>query len=43
MRLARAHYQCPVLPVLITHYARPQLLTLAERENILVVQSFEWS
>ncbi len=43
LHLARAHYACPVLPVLITHYARPQLLELAERENILVVQSFEWN
>jgi myosin heavy subunit len=42
VRLARDYYKCPVMPVLITHFARPRMLELAERENILVVQSFEW-
>jgi len=35
-------YQLPVLPLIVTHYARPKLLAKIEREGILVVQSFRW-
>ena len=35
-------YQLPVLPLIVTHYARPKLLAKIEREGILVVQSFHW-
>ena len=35
-------YHLPVLPLIVTHYARPKLLAKIEREGILVVQSFRW-
>jgi len=31
-----------IVPVVITHYARPQALERADEEGIIVVQSFEW-
>ena len=39
---AQQVYQLPVLPLVVTHYARPKLLAKLEREGILVVQSFAW-
>lgn len=40
--LVQETYHLPVVPLLITHYARPYLLKLAQKEGIIVVQSFEW-
>ena len=37
-----AEYHLPVLPLVVTHYARPKLLAKIEGEGILVVQSFDW-
>lgn len=31
-----------IQPLLVTHYARPQLLERARTEGVIVVQSFEW-
>ena len=31
-----------IVPLLVTHYARPALLREAESRGVLVVQSFEW-
>lgn len=39
---AQQVYQLPVLPLVVTHYARPKLLAKLEREGIIVVQSFAW-
>lgn len=33
---------CELVPVLVTHFARPEAVQEAEREGIIVVQSFEW-
>lgn len=35
-------YQLPVVPLVVTHYARPKLLEKLEREGMLVAQSFAW-
>ncbi len=32
----------PVVPLLITHFAHPQILRKANEQGILVIQSFEW-
>lgn len=32
-----------VIPLMITHYARKNLLELAQKQGILVIQSFEWA
>ena len=39
---ARAHAGVPIVPLLVTHYARPALLKAAEEEGVIVAQSFEW-
>ena len=31
-----------VVPLLVTHYARPAVLQQAESRGVIVVQSFEW-
>lgn len=31
-----------VLPILVTHFARPMYVQRAEEQGITVVQSFEW-
>ncbi len=41
--LANRHYGQTIIPVMITHYAQPQLLALAEQRGVIVVQSFEWA
>mgnify|MGYP006299445463 CR=1 FL=1 len=43
VELAAAHYGLPAVPVMITHYAKPHLLALAEQEGVIVAQSFEWA
>ncbi|MEZ4714018.1 MAG: hypothetical protein R3A44_42940 [Caldilineaceae bacterium] len=45
IRQAQAAGELPnhrILPILITHMARPQALRRAEEKGILVIQSFEW-
>ena len=37
-----AYPNLEIVQILITHYARPSALKLAEEEGIIVVQSFEW-
>ncbi len=32
----------PVVPLLITHFAHPQIFRKANEQGILVIQSFEW-
>jgi DNA polymerase II large subunit len=39
----RAVETLPLLPLLVTHFAHPKLLKQAQRQGVLVVQSFEWS
>ncbi|MBS1222933.1 MAG: hypothetical protein H6R23_2553 [Proteobacteria bacterium] len=38
----RAVEASPLVPLLVTHFAHPELLEQAQREGIVVVQSFEW-
>ncbi|MEW5987579.1 MAG: hypothetical protein AB1791_13180 [Chloroflexota bacterium] len=38
----KAYPDCQVVRLLITHYARPSVLKLAQERGILLVQSFEW-
>jgi hypothetical protein len=38
----RAYPGETVVPLLVTHFARPSFLQEAQDRGILVVQSFEW-
>jgi len=38
----RAEYGLPVVPLIITHFAHPDILGKASEQGVLVVQSFEW-
>ncbi|MFO1423078.1 MAG: hypothetical protein U1F70_05405 [Candidatus Competibacteraceae bacterium] len=38
----RAVEALPLVPLLVTHFAHPDLLEQAQQEGIVVVQSFEW-
>ena len=40
--LVKKLYPVQCLPLLVTHFARPQVLTAAREKGILIVQSFEW-
>jgi hypothetical protein len=40
--LIKKLYPVQCLPLIVTHFARPQVLTAAREKGILVVQSFEW-
>jgi len=37
-----AYPDTKIIPLIITHHARPSVLKQAEEEGIIVVQSFEW-
>ncbi len=32
----------PIVPLIIAHYAVPQILENAREQGVIVVQSFEW-
>ncbi len=40
--LVKDHYEGDCIPLMITHFARPQVMDAAKRKGILIVQSFEW-
>ena len=40
--LVKKLYPVQCLPLIVTHFARPQVLTAAREKGIMVVQSFEW-
>ena len=40
--LVKKHYGGECLPLMITHFARPQVMDAATKKGIIVVQSFEW-
>ena len=40
--LIKKLYPVQCLPLIVTHFARPQVLTAAREKGIMVVQSFEW-
>ena len=40
--LVKKTYPGDCIPLLITHFARPQVLEAARERGIIVVQSFEW-
>jgi hypothetical protein len=40
--LVKKHYGGECLPMMITHFARPQVLEAATKKGIMIVQSFEW-
>lgn len=42
VEMVRQSTSCPIIPLIVTHYARPSLLTKTQTEGILVAQSFEW-
>ncbi len=37
-----AHPGVKIIPLIVTHYARPSVVEQAEKEGIIVAQSFEW-
>jgi hypothetical protein len=39
----QAYPELKIIPLLITHYARPKFLEHARDQGILVIQSFEWA
>ncbi len=38
----KEHYNLPVIPLVVTHFARPNFLEKARKEGVIVVQTFEW-
>jgi len=40
--LVKQMFDLPVIPMIVTHFARPPLLAKIEQEGILVIQTFEW-
>jgi hypothetical protein len=40
--VVKQKYGVEVLPIIVTHFARPEVLEKAGKAGILVVQSFEW-
>ena len=40
---AKAHPDVEVVPLLVTHYARPAFLEAAQARGVIVAQSFEWT
>ena len=39
---ARAYPDVVIVPLLVTHYARPAFLEVAQAQGVIVAQSFEW-
>ncbi len=42
VKVVEKELNLPVVPLLITHFARPEILRKASEQDILVIQSFEW-
>ena len=42
VRLVKEHYQLPVVPIFVTHFARPNMLEYTQKEGIIVIQTFDW-
>ncbi len=40
--LAGKKYEMECVPLMITHFARPQVFDTAQKKGIIIVQSFEW-
>ncbi len=40
--IVRGQYNLPVIPLVVTHFARPNFLEKAREEGVIVVQTFEW-
>ena len=40
--LAGKKYEMECIPLMITHFARPQVFEAAQKKGILIIQSFEW-
>jgi len=38
----REQYHLPVIPLVVTHFARATVLEKAGKEGVIVVQTFEW-
>ena len=38
----REQYHLPVIPLVVTHFARATVLEKARKEGVIVVQTFEW-
>jgi len=42
VNLVREEFGGEVIPIIVTHFAKPDVLERAEKAGIIVVQSFEW-
>jgi len=42
VRVVKEEFGKDVVPVLVTHFARPDVLEKAKKAGIIVIQSFEW-
>ncbi len=42
MEAVKEEYGLPVVPLIITHFAHPDILRKAREQGVLIVQSFEW-
>jgi len=42
VRVVKEEFGKDVVPVLVTHFARPDVLEKAKKSGIIVIQSFEW-
>jgi len=40
--VVREEFGKDVIPIIVTHFARPDVLNRAKKAGILVIQSFEW-
>ena len=40
--LVKKRYEGECIPLMITHFVRPQVLEAANKKGIIIVQSFEW-
>ena len=40
--LVKKRYEGECIPLMITHFVRPQVLDAANKKGIIIVQSFEW-
>jgi hypothetical protein len=38
----KKRYEGECIPLMITHFVRPQVLDAANKKGIIIVQSFEW-
>ena len=42
VNIVKEEFGGEVVPVIVTHFARPDIMARANKAGIVVVQSFEW-